>query len=286
LLDYHLRAGDVEAALRYADNLMRTRPTAHPVVIPILARLAEQPASAKAVQSLLATDPPWRGRFFAALSKHVSDQRTPLSLLIALRDSGQQPTPAEIKSYLDFLISAKSFNLAYYVWLQFLPPEQLGKVGLIFDGGFDLPRSSLPFDWTLKAASGATVELVPSEDDPSNNSLRLEFTGTRADKLQVQQRLMLDPGSYRLTYRYRGEISGRRGMIWLVDCAVGKQPRLKETAMFIGLQRGWREETVDFTVPETGCESQVIRLIHHARSPSEQIVSGTIWYDDLKIARQ
>jgi len=55
--------------------------------------------------------------------------------------------------------------------------------------------------------------------------------------------------------------------------------------MNIGSTPVWTEFGVTFTIPPTGCRAQQIQLWLDARSASEQLVTGTAWYDALQIAR-
>jgi hypothetical protein len=55
--------------------------------------------------------------------------------------------------------------------------------------------------------------------------------------------------------------------------------------MVIGVAPVWKDFEFSFTVPSTDCRAQYVRLTLDARSASEQLVSGAIWYNGLRIAR-
>jgi hypothetical protein len=83
----------------------------------------------------------------------------------------------------------------------------------------------------------------------------------------------------------KGEVVGRRGMQWRVRCAGGSMPIIGESPMFVGMAPKWKDVELSFTVPEKDCRAQELRLELAARSASEQLVSGSVWYDGIEIAR-
>jgi hypothetical protein len=275
---------DHAAALHYADILMRTRSRAMPLVLPILSRMAEDPEAAPGLHKLLAGNPPWRRDFLRSLPAVITDARTPLKLLLPLRDTAAPPALAEIREYVNVLLNHNFHDLAYYTWLQFLPPEQLGGAGFLFNGSFEHAPSGLPFDWTLGGGPGATVEIAPRPDKAGERALRIGLGPGRVDLQGVTQTLLLAPGAYRFKGKYRGEVKGTRGLVWRIACAGGAGTQLGQSPMALGVAKDWKDVELAFTVPATGCKAQQLRLVLDARSASEQLVSGSVWYDELSIA--
>jgi len=55
--------------------------------------------------------------------------------------------------------------------------------------------------------------------------------------------------------------------------------------MFLGTARTWTDFLISFAVPDTECRAQNLSLSLAARSDSERLVSGSIWYDEMQISR-
>lgn len=286
LLQKAQRDNDRAAVLRYADTLLRTRGRARPLVIPILARMAEKDKPDD-VAALLKTNPPWRSAFLGQLSQSITDARTPLYLLLGLQGSTHPPTPQELTSYINFLIRKQFHELAYYTRLQFLPTEELAKITPLYNASFEKPLSGLPFDWILSQGSGSTTEIRPRLDrgqaQDNEHALFVEFTQGRSEFPGVTQLTLLGPGTYEFKGKYKGSFVGKRGLIWRISCA-GKAP-LADSDLLRGDIPQWRDFSVAFTVPANGCRSQQVRLDLDARSASEKMVSGFLWFDDLELNR-
>ena len=275
---------DYDAALYYADALLRTNSRVMPRVLPVLGRIAEDPKANDRLDAVLARNPPWRAAFLSALPRAVSDARTPLRILLALRAAPSPPTLADIRDYVNVLTEHKLYELAYYTWLQFLPSEQLRVAGFLFNGSFEFAPSGLPFDWVMRAGTGTTVDIVRRPDQAGERALSIELGPGRVELGGVAQTLLLPPGSYRFKAKYGGEIIGPRGLVWRVTCA-GQAAPIGQSAMMVGAAKPWKTVEVSFTVPGTECRAQQLRLSLDARMPSEQLVSGSIWYDELQIDR-
>lgn len=276
---------DYATAVYCADAILRTRSGTMPYVMPTLVEMAQNKDADGELKKLLAGNPPWRGYFFYLLPRSVADARTPLDILLALRDTPTPPTVDDLKPYLEVLTQHKYFELAYYAWLQFIGPEQLRSIGLLYNGSFETTPSGLPFDWIIKAGAGATVEILERSDQEGQRALFIEFSQGRVEFPGVVQVVMLAPGAYRFKGKYRGELVGRRGLVWRVRCAGAKGAPVGESAMTTGQAPVWRDIEFAFTVPDTNCRAQELQLELDARMASEQLVSGSIWYDDLRIQR-
>jgi hypothetical protein len=284
LLQQALAKNDKTAALYYADALLRTRGGAMVVTAPILAQMAEKEKAAEDVAALLAQNPPWRQQFLATLPTVMSDARTPLYLLQALATSPTPPTTPEVSGYLSFLISRGFFELAYYTWLQFQPKSELSRIRPLYNAGFDRPPSGYPFDWTLRQGRGVTSEIRPIGGTSDEKALYIEFTQGRAEFPGVSQVTLLAPGTYELSGQLKGAFVGARGLVWRVTCTNGTV--LGQSDLLRGNFPQWRAFSFTFTVPQNACRAQTVRLDLDARSASEKLVAGSLWFDQLDVKRQ
>jgi hypothetical protein len=271
------------AAGYYADILLRARPQLMSYAIPVLARMVENKAAVRALADLLASNPPWRAQFFSALGATITDPRAPLEILLRLKDTAAPPTTADLQGYLLFLFQHKLYDLAYYTWLQFLPSEQMESAGFLFNGSFETRPSGLPFDWQMPQGAGFNVDIAKRPDALDKHALYTAFGQGRVNFPGVFQSVALSPGAHRFKGSFKGEIRGRRGMQWIVSCTGGAV--IGESQMILGFFPVWQSFEFTFTAPDD-CPSQSVRLVLAARSASEQLVSGSIWFDDLSIERQ
>src|SRR5262245_20678224 len=276
---------DYATALYCADVLLRTRAQAGEYVMPMLVHMAENEQGNSDLKAALLNNPPWRSHFLSAHAKSASDPRAPLELLLAMRETRTPPTEVSLRNYVNALIERKQYELAYYAWLQFLPPERLSQAGLLFNGSFERVPSGLPFDWVIGEGAGVLIDMVQRSDRDGERALLIEFGYGRVDFRGVQQLTALAPGNYKFKGTYKGNISGKRGLVWRVTCAETPGSPIGESPMVTGASPNWMEMEFAFVVPDRNCGAQYVRLVFDARMASEQLISGSILYDELRIIR-
>ncbi len=285
LLVQSAKQKDYKATVYYADAILRTLPGFDSYVIPILALVAEDKDSASLLKTLLADDPPWRSNFFQSLPRSVRDERVPLDFLLSLRNSPRPPSAADVDSYLDFLVQHKMYALAYYTWLQFLPDQSLRSAALLYNGDFNIAPSGSPFDWRITQGSGVNVDIEERPDKRGADALVIDFEYGRVEYHSVKQLIMLAPGQYQFQGQYKGALVGPRGLKWRLACAESPTQPFAESEMIRGGDSAWKEAKFDFTVPAQGCAAQYLSLDLDARMPSEEFMTGSIWFDKLEISR-
>jgi hypothetical protein len=279
-------ARDYRATMDYAETLLRTRSNGPELVMPMLGQIAENPGASKELKEVLAGNPPWRTLFFKSLPTIISDARTPIDIFLSLKDTPTPPTPADFVGYLDFLVDRGLYELAYYTWLQFLPGETLSKAGYLFNGSFEAAPFGLPFDWVFTAGSGVTIDIARRPDSEREHALFMSFGPGRVNAFGVKQLVVLPPGSYQFRGNYKADITSQRGLVWRITCVRGPKTLIGESSPVSEAGASWKALEFSFTVPETDCPAQYVQLALDARSASEQFVSGSLWYDDLRIVRE
>ena len=167
-----------------------------------------------------------------------------------------------------------------------MSPEQLNAAGFVINGEFEAQPSGLPFDWTIKPGNGVTVAVEPLPQDPTGHALSVIFSQGRANFVPVVQLTMLTPGAYTFATRIKGQMSGRRGLLWRIACVEKPKDALAQSPNSLGKNPDWAVQEFNFTIPVQGCQAQYLKLELDARSASEQLVSGAVWYDDVAIKRK
>ena len=277
---------DYDAVLKYADILLWRRPVFAKHITPVLATLADNDNTRPKVDALLLRGPSWRMAFFQHLPASITNIQTPLKLLLKLKEGQTPPRDREILYYLNFLLKNRLYDQAYYSWLQFLTPEQLTKAGFLFNGSFELALDLMPFNWTVPWNTGVTIDTPARFDNASQKALRVTFSEDRVKNiLLLSQFVVLAPGGYILEGRHKGELTGSRGLRWRILCYAqdGRRRSLGKGPMLIGKIPKWQKHEFDFVIPDRDCGAQRIELHLDARTLSERLISGSVWYDDIKI---
>ncbi len=271
--------------LHYADRVLRVQPDLTGYIAPQLARMTDTAAGKAELRSVLAGNPPWRARFLSVLPQHKTDPQETLDLLLFLNSAAHPPSAQEWRVYLDFLMKQGRHELAYYAWLQYLPPDQLEKAGYLFNGDFETPTDGFPFDWQHRDRDGVTIERTRDAGRSKQHVLNLTFGPGRVQFDGVSQLLMLPSGAYKATGRLKGQINGLRGLVWRMVCDDAPRQPLGQSPMLRGDYTNWSDFALSFTVPKVGCRPQRLELFLDARSPSEKIVTGNVAFDDLSFTR-
>ena len=267
------------------DALLRVRPKLLPYLVPALAVMSERPEARPFVVKLIEANPPWREGFFEQLPRNIASIQTPGDLLLGLKDTAWAPTRTEISAYLSFLVGKRLYQEAFGYWVQLLTPAQLQSVGLLYNGDFRQPPSGLPFDWEVHSGLGYTADVAPGYLLSSKSSLNLEFSGARTEFRPISELLVLAPGTYVVKGTWRGNIVAKRGLLWQVRCTEGEAV-LGSSQLFHSNSAEWTPFQYEVSVPADGCPAQKLTLILDARSQSETLLDGSIWFSELEIVQK
>jgi hypothetical protein len=280
-----MEAGNWPAVVRYGDALMRSFPLTVQNAVPYLARALEFEQSRGELTQLLSSAPPWRASFFRELPRYIADTRLPMDLLTKLKTGPAPATAVEVNHFLQHLLQHQMYDVAYFVFLQFLPSEELARAGLLFNGSFETKPVGLVFDWRLLVGSGSRVEIAPRQDRPNEKALLIEFHSGRVDFAPVEQVTMIPPGPHRFTGTWTGELIARRGLRVRAYCQYPNQSvQIGESSLIVGTAKQWRRFEFNFTVPPA-CPIQRIQIMLDARTESERLVTGAVWIDELTVER-
>ena len=273
LLDRYLQTGRTAEAALEIGALTRLISRAADVLVPELARMAEQPKQRRALMVALRRDPSLRNSVLIHLAEKGADADMILELAGPAAAAARPTADSWQKVLIDKLADRGETARAYRLWLASGGRGEAGAKGL-YDGGFRGLPGLPPFNWQLFATADGVAERAPGQ------GLQVTYYGRQTAEMG-RQLLMLQPGRYRLRFIAEGDASGEGSKIaWRVTCHPGSATLVE--LPIAGVKSNPRTLEGGFVVPSSGCAAQWLTLTGlPAEFPSEQ----NVIVRDLQIVR-
>jgi hypothetical protein len=250
LLDRYLREGRIPQAvgeMKALDNLVEGAANALTVA---LAQMVQDPKTAPQMLPMLRRQPMLHEAVLESLVDSGADESVVLNVAgPAARSGGSEPWKSAL---LSRLIGKGAFGQAWDLWKDFTGYRESADGKGVYDAAFTGLPGPPPFNWDL-TASGAGVA-----EHSRNHGLQVEYYGRDNGNL-ASQLLMLRPGRYRLSFTASGDAAGEGSrLIWTVTCNPGDASLLQ--VPLTGVTSASKRFAGIFTVPESGCPAQWLRL--------------------------
>jgi tetratricopeptide (TPR) repeat protein len=261
-----------------------------PRLFAVFRELLKTPEGLAAFAEIARRPPQWFEPFFIQTAEGQTDVRIVKAVYDMRRVAGGVPLSSQERmAYVARLLREEDFEGAYLAWINSLLPGQRQQLGLLYNGGFELPFTGSGFDWHVVKHERVSIARAPVEDG-QGQSLRIVFGFSRTRFDHFYQPLYLSAGAYRVSGRYRSDkLYSESGLRWMAQCratrsAKGSEPSaLGESQRILGSE-DWTNFSFEFEVPES-CVYQQLRLASADTQRLDEATDGTLWFDDLQIVR-
>lgn len=286
LLQVLLNAKDYRGALYRLDGLTRARPAEIGNLLPSLASFALEGERRGALVEVLKTNPPWRARLIDHVTSGSFDVAAAYQLITELRQAGSPVSDQQLGLMVDRLVNIKEYDKAYFIWLNSLSEAELRRAGTVFDGDFKADIVNRIFDWTFRPMDNVELRLTPRAAGSADQVVRIDFAPGRTAFANLFQYIRLSPGTHILTGEGKTEdLANAGGLVWRIHCAGQAGPPLAESPALRDTM-AWAPFEAAFTVPDSGCDTQILRLELSARTALDQEISGRAFYDNIAVTKR
>lgn len=256
-------------------------------LFPVLLQMAEVAETRDFFRAVTADPPTWWTPFFGYVAAKGLELDTLRFLYLLRRQAADHPLSAEERRlYVGRLQREGLIAEAFLVWIDGLEPAERERLGLVFDGGFDLPLERRNFGWQVAENDHFTAKPLGTAGVTGPTALRLRFKGYEGHFARMSQPLFLDAGYYRLSGRVRlDSLTSKGGLRWQLRCLLPEAEAkvLADGPRFMG-SADWAPFELRFEVP-AGCDYQQLTLVSAGSRAFEKKLDGTLWFDDLKMLR-
>ena len=284
--NFWARQSNVLFAMRAWGRAIDMQPALRKALYPQLLTLVEQPTNFVAARQAFAEPSAWADGFFRYAVNNAAYMET-LKLIYYARLQTKTPLTDEIRrDYLGRLLRESMWTDAYFVWLNGLSASQQLALGHIYDGGFEQEVHAEGFSWHLAEVEGLTVRPQQIQGASGQYALHIAFKGAkRQPSLLASQILLLDAGPYVFSGRVKLEtLSAVNGLRWELVCLTAASTVLATSQNFIDKMH-WQSFNLPIEIP-ADCPAQSLRLLLDPVDAKRTNLSGSLWFDDLKISNQ
>jgi hypothetical protein len=281
----NLASGNFEQGFYHIDGLLRARPTRLKDIQLSIVKLITVPEALPHLSKLLSVSPKWRNEFTAELVKTDTGGSLAYRLFSDMRKQGFDVRQDEMRSYLAAEFGRSKHDRAYFLWLDFLGPEQLTSVAEVFDGNFNFDQRNMYFDWNFEKFPNADIRITPKPGNAIDRALRLDFYASKGRFSNVYQYLRLAPGRYNFaTDVLANNFKSEGGLVWQVSCIAGQQTGLSagKSKAIVG-SGPWNKNRFEINVPEVDCATQILRLESASTAQLDNQFSGQLFFDNVEI---
>jgi hypothetical protein len=251
-----------------------------------MSNIASSSDGLNALVQYLVAHPKWRAELITYMASNKNqDVNIVYAMFAAFTKENAPPTLGETQAFLRRLLAEKSYEKAYFIWLDQLSENELLRVSGIFDGNFHFGLGNRFFDWTSEALANAQVSLVPRESGSSEQAVAVDFSSGRTPFANLSQVLKLTSGEYNFSGEHKAErLENERGMVWQIYCLPAMGVAIAKTEAVSGT-KPWTAFSTNFKIPEQDCSTQLLRLELNATAVADTQISGRVYFDNLKIER-
>lgn len=279
LAQQYILAGRVGQAVDEIADLVQLGTSVSPQLIEALIPLSNDPSTRGAVLAALRRNARLRAAFVAYVGSKGGDASFLFKSLVAAPNKASLSN--EQAAVVSMLVASGDYQRAYLAWINFLPPSALSDIAFVYDGNFAGLPGPQPFNWRLSGSGSASAEPTRKTSLPQGTALEANYF-TEQPATLAEQTLVLEPGSYVLSYAVAGSRDGEMGgaLAWSIRCLGKAATELVRSSL---LPAQPTRVAARFTVPASDCPAQQISLVGTSGDVPATIHAE---YSGLTISRQ
>lgn len=282
---YWVYRGQLSMALKQWSLALELSPGLSPQLYPTFLKMAKHVEYRHYFKEMAGQSPSWWGHFIAYLVRET-DQADVVLDIAGYRQAAIDRLPdTERQHYVDYFIRNRMWDNAYVLWVQGLDTVSSRHIAGVYDGSFELSRSSSPFDWQIDSTRHTQTRVKRTFGAKGEKALQIKFNDEEMRYRHLSQVFHLPPGNYRMSAIKRTEqLTGRGRLKWRLYCMTPDQVLSAESRPILP-SIDWEPVKFTFKIPEReACRSQLLRLeTADANEILNHRLKGIVWIDDIKI---